>query len=412
MRSVLLLTAFACACTSEQRPAPPPPPLAEPLEIGRVRITAVGDVMLHRAVKTSARDHATRDNHGGYDWVWADVRDAVQTADLALANLESPVAPHSHRGIWGEVFNASPLVLDSLDHTGFDLLTFANNHTFDQGPAGLVETLERIEAAGMKVVGSGRDCSQARAAYVREINGVRIAFLAMTDLMNYIIKENDVEVAECTFVTGPECKKDCGPDRDAFYYLVDDELVLGAIRAARANADAVVLSFHWGVEYDTNPLPLYRDLAPRLINAGVDVLLGHHPHVLQPIEWQTASDGRRGLIVYSLGNFVSGMGRTYNHSAMPVAKGHTRDGVLLELTVTKTRQPNGDTAVAIEEVRATPLWTENNHRVLAGGDTHVRVVTHPAAAGRRPAPGTATTELLGKRRDAIAAVVGEGWLAP
>ena len=404
MRAIPVI-ALAVACTADPPRPPPPAPV-----VHRARIVAAGDVMVHRAVKQAARDHATAENNGGFDWIWADTRETVRAADLALANLETPVAPRSHRGVWGEVFNAPPAVLRSLAATGFDLLTFANNHTFDQRPAGLLETLEQIEAAGIGSVGSGRDCARARAPAVRRVNGIRIAVIAWTDLMNFIIEENTGGEPGCTFLAGPRCEDDCTPDRDAFYYHVDEERVFGAVRAARSVADVVILSVHWGVEYATEPLPLYRALAPRLIEAGVDIVLGHHPHVLQPIEWHTARDGRRGLVAYSLGNFVSGMGRTYDPDTMAGKRGQTRDGVLLELTVAKTVAAGGNVEVTIEEVRATPLWTENNHRTRGRGPTHVRVVTHGAGGRRAPGPGTASAALLAERRAAIEAVIGPGWL--
>jgi poly-gamma-glutamate synthesis protein (capsule biosynthesis protein) len=306
-------------------------------------LVAVGDVLPHRRVKASARTF-------GWDATFAPVRPVIAGADIAFANLESPVAPDHHQGIHGEVFNAPATLAPGLAAAGFDVLSLANNHVFDQGTAGLVETRDRVRAAGMHPVGAGATCAEAHAPVVVEVKGVRVAFVAVVDLLNADLRAGDD--APCVFVAGPPCTGDCLPDRDALFFRADPDRLRAAVARARADADLVVVSAHWGNEYRTTPLPEYRPLATLLVAAGADVVLGHHPHVLQPVERITA-EGRTGIVAFSLGNFVSDMGRSYVPGTHPVRKGNTRDGMVLAIDVTRT--PAGLELAA----RAVPTWTRH-----------------------------------------------------
>ena len=217
--------------------APPPEPPKEPVEEGRLRLIAGGDVLIHRRVKETARHRQGTSGSEGFDWVFERVAPALSAADVAFVNLEVPVAPDSNRGVRGEVFNAPAAVVDALKAAGVDVVSMANNHTFDQGAVGLVETLDRLDAAGIVAAGSGRTCAAAQAPQIIERGGVSIALLALTDLMN--IDENTDPESPCTFTAGPVCEVDCGPDRDAIHYRIDADRVLGAVRAAAEQADAV-----------------------------------------------------------------------------------------------------------------------------------------------------------------------------
>ncbi|MEL6348110.1 MAG: CapA family protein [Myxococcota bacterium] len=411
MIPLLLALAFALACEQppppEPTPAPAPlpeasPTLALPQDVGTVHVRAVGDFLITLRLKKTARGKANGDNHGGFDWIWAPVAPMLRDADLTFANLETPVAPDHHRGIVWEVFNAPADLIPSMAHAGVDVVSFANNHTFDQGPAGILETLQRLDDAGIASAGSGPTCADAAAPARLEVNGVRVAVLAATDLMN--LDERDGADAPCTFVAGPVCTTRCGPDRDAIHYAIDEARLKAAIEAARDDADAVVMSFHWGDEYRTQPLPVYTDLAPKLIEWGVDVVLGHHPHVLQPITQHTADDGRQGLIVYSMGNFVSDMGSKFDPKTSAVRRGNTRDGVIIDFNLIKTRLPGGRTVTRVADVSAIPLWTTNNRLTRRAGEPdEVQVISHEQSDD----PG-----LMAVRRAQVARVIGAAWLSP
>lgn len=308
-----------------------------------VTIAAVGDVLPHRRVKQSALDH-------GWAYVLGDAAPLLREADLAFANLESPVAPDHRKGIHGEVFDAPPAMLDGLREAGVDVLSMANNHVYDQGGDGLVETWTRVRGAGMAAIGAGPDCATARAPHVAEVRGVRIAFLAFADLVN--VDGNTTDGAACLAVSGPPCAAgECG--RDAVHLSLDIDRLAGEVRAAKALADLVVVSFHWGVEYRTTPLPEYPALAKTLVDAGADVILGHHPHVLQPLERLESADGRPALVAYSLGNLVSNMAESWTPD-QPASRARTRDSVVLRISVVKDA-----TGARVEAAEAVPHWTDN-----------------------------------------------------
>jgi poly-gamma-glutamate synthesis protein (capsule biosynthesis protein) len=345
-------------------------------------LVAVGDVLPHRRVKATAADL-------GWSGVLAGITPLVTAADVAFANLESPVAPDHHKGIHGEVFNAPASLLPGLAEAGFDVLAVANNHAYDQGADGLLETLQRVDAAGMVAVGAGSDCATAWSPRITEHDGLRIAWIASSDLTN--IDGNTTDDAPCVAWAGPVCTGDCGPDRDAIHFSLDTERLVQLARRAAEQADLVVWSFHWGDEYRTVPLPEYPPLAHALTDAGVDVLLGHHPHVLQPIEQRTTARGTPAVIAYSLGNAVSDMGSRFDPEQHPVSKGHTRDG--LALTVRAEWEGDALRSLAVDPV---PLWTQNNRRTEPSAPP--RVTVEPTEALPEP--------LRSQRIEAVRAVLG------
>ena len=310
-----------------------------------VTLVAVGDVLPHRRVKASALP----------DWkpVFGPVAARIQRADIAFANLESPIAPEANLPVHDEVFNAPASLATGLAEAGFDVLSMANNHVWDQGVAGLLETRRRVQQAGMRSIGVGSTCTEAAAPVITEVDGLRIAWLAVVDLLNLDLRAG--AEAPCVHVAGPPCTSACEPDRDALFFRADTKALEGWIASARQQADLVVVSAHWGDEYRREPLPEYEALAAAFVGAGADVVLGHHPHVLQPVRWVEAR-GRRGLVAYSLGNFVSDMGRTFDPAASPDRKGDTRDGVLLWITVHR-EQP------LRLEAHLEPVWTDNGERI-------------------------------------------------
>jgi poly-gamma-glutamate synthesis protein (capsule biosynthesis protein) len=197
----------------------------------------------------------------------------------------------------------------------------------------------------------------------------------------------------------------------------------------------VVVSLHWGVEYAQQPRPADVELAHRLADAGALVVLGHHPHVLQPVELYRRGDGRTAVIAYSLGNFVSNQSRRYVHGVTPPAVAATRDGALLRVALARRDYGRGVVRVEIDGADFVPLWTENDTaeidpRAEPGRRPAIRVVAIDRALAEvrariaalpDPVPPDArdrfaalrTREaLLVARRAAIAGVLGEELLRP
>ncbi|HJV23825.1 MAG TPA: CapA family protein [Holophagaceae bacterium] len=302
------------------QPLPPPPAPSRAFSL-----VAVGDIMMHQDVKRSAESF-------GFDALWAEVAPLLKGADLAFGNLETPVAPATGRPGVPFVFNAPEGLPQALKAAGWTLVSTANNHAFDQGSKGIRETLQHLDEAKLLHAGSGITKATADQPLLLERNGLKVAVLAFTDIFNVDLNGR----ADAPWVRP-----------------LDLEEALPAVRAVRAQADVVVVSVHWGNEYQHQPSPRQKEAAQALVGAGADLILGHHPHVLQPLAWVEA-EGRKGLVAYSLGNFISNQDRTWR-PGLPVPEGDNRDGAMLQVAFAKSEGAPLHLEGSVE-----PLWTENS----------------------------------------------------
>ena len=381
----------------------------------RATIGAVGDVLMHEAVKRSAETHGRGMPDGGYGWLYAPVADLLAEPDVMIANLETPIAPDASAGTREYVFNAAPEAVAALTHAGVDAVAVANNHAFDQGRAGFEETLRRLELAGVKAIGAGPEGRAAGPVRI-EAGGLSIAFLGYAQFFN-----QDGNACPPGRPGAPPCLQAAQLDRTR---IVED------VRAAAAQADAVVVSVHWGVEYDSQPRAEDVALAHALVEAGALVVLGHHPHVLQPIELHRRTDGRVGVVAYSLGNFVSNQSRNYVHGVTPEKVAATRDGALLRIGLARRDYGGGVVRVEVDGADFVPLWTENDTSEIDRGrepqrrpairvvaiDRALASVREELARFADPVPPTdrdrfvalrRRESLLASRRTAIATLLGE-----
>ncbi len=353
------------------RPVKPPALVPVfPQELAAVRIVAVGDILMHQDVQRSGREA-----EAGLAGLWADVEPLLRDADLAFANLETPVAPRSGQPGRPFQFNGPEALPAALRASGFTVLATANNHAYDQGAAGVLETLDRLEAERLVPVGSGRTREAAEAARVVEARGLKVAFLGFTDLFNVNLNRKPSDPWVCP---------------------LDPAGAARAVRTARGQADAVVVSLHWGTEYSHEPTARQREVAALLAEAGADLILGHHPHVLQPVEL-LATGGRRTLVAYSMGNFISNQDRGYLAERGPAAGGDSRDGVAVQCRLVKQRLADGSLRVVLEQPHCEPLWTLNNWREVQGGrarrrEIRVTPVNSALAAARAQGPDSAGPE--------------------
>jgi poly-gamma-glutamate synthesis protein (capsule biosynthesis protein) len=236
-----------------------------------VEVILAGDVMLGRGVVAEAEPFADTA-------VW------LAAADVAVGNLESPISQTSpprlsaSDGRQPYQLSAPVSAANHLGQASFDLLGLANNHSLDNGPAGLAETAASLQQAGMTAMGAAPG-DEAYRPVIREVNGVRLAFLAV----NAVPDPGQAEAG--------------GWARAEW----DEARLTAAITAARRQADAVIVSVHWGYEYQLRPDPWQEGAAATLLAAGADVVAGHHPHVAQPVRVDFAG-GR--VVAHSLGNFV------------------------------------------------------------------------------------------------------------
>ncbi len=367
---------------AEPTAAPPPAPAAQGKELARATFGAVGDVLPHVSVKTSAAAKNRRDdsghslNHQGFDTLFAGVAQELSATDLTFANLETPVSPSGDAGAVEFHFNAPPALLGALKAAGIGVVSAANNHIFDQGAQGLSETLDELDKAGLASAGAGRSRAAAARGLRLTANGLRIAVLAASQFFN----------------NPPD---DEGPGAPHANKSDDPEATVEAVKRARAEADFVIVAMHWGAEYQVAPRASEVALGHQLLEAGADVILGTHPHVLQPLERYRAADGRPCLIAYSLGNFVSNQSRQYVHGKSDERVGDTRDGALLRFSIVKRERGELGARAQVEDVSFVPLWTDNARAKTGGREIpDIEVVSIPAALAKA----RAALEALGPKK--------------
>lgn len=237
-----------------------------------VEVLAVGDIMPARWVERRLRAN-------GYGYPFAETAEILRGGQITFGNLESPLAEGEPVEAFQMVFRGDPEFAPALRDAGFDIVSTANNHAGDQGEAGIASTLEALEGAGISVAGSGDGPRAATPAVIETPTG-SVAFLAYADGRWF----PDSYVA--------------GESRQGVN-LLEGEKIAADVRAARELADFVVVSMHAGTEYQPLPDSVQRGAAQAAAKAGASLVIGHHPHVLQPIETIGTT-----TVAWSLGNFV------------------------------------------------------------------------------------------------------------
>lgn len=258
---------------TETGPTPAASPTPDPEPRQRLVIHGTGDVSLDPSYIPAL-------GANGYSWAWSGLDGMFRDDDLTIVNHECPstdiVAPISKTF----VFRCDPRALDAALEAGVEVMNLANNHGYDQGPDGLLDSLRNMRRAGVLAVGAGRDAAEADAPRYVEANGWTIAIVGVGEVLDPL-----TQVAT--------------EDRPGTSVGHDFGRALRAIREADANADLVLVTIHWGVELDTVPRDYQVQEARAMIEAGADAIFGHHSHRLQPMD--TYQDRP---IFYGLGNFV------------------------------------------------------------------------------------------------------------
>ncbi|EHR50364.1 capsule synthesis protein PGA_cap [Saccharomonospora marina XMU15] len=303
------LLAGACGTSpAEQRPILPQGPASASTPaapVDTLTVVATGDVLIHPALTEQAAREAG-ENAGPDDFDYGPllegVRPLVSKADLALCHLEVPLSPDGGPYSGYPQFSAPPELADALARVGYDGCSTASNHVLDQGEDGVVSTLDALDEAGLKHTGSARTEQESDTPLVMDVGGVRLGHVSYTFGFNGI----------------PE-----PPDKPWLSNELDAEAIVAEARAAReAGAEVVIVSVHWGQEYVHEPTEEQRALARRLLDEeAIDVLVGHHAHVVQPIE-------RIGdkWVAYGLGNSVA-------RHAEP--RGVSEEGIAVRLRFTR-----------------------------------------------------------------------------
>lgn len=259
----------------EQTPQEPEP---EPVEEASATLVAVGDNLLHNTISWDAQQ-----SDGSYDFtpVYQPVKDLIQSADIAFLNQEVPL-----NGTVGRYpsLDAPQQAADAIVDCGFDIVNEASNHSLDKGIDGLMNTLSAWKARNMPVIGAFSTPEEAAQPCILERNGITFGFLG------YTYGTNGIPIPE---------------GKEYAISLIDKDKIAQDMAALRPQCDYLVISLHWGTEYLLEPTQEQQELAQFVADQGADLILGHHPHVLESAQWLTRADGGQTFCIYSLGNFVS-----------------------------------------------------------------------------------------------------------
>ncbi len=278
-------------------------PQKPPFEPITVRLRAAGDNLIHSSIYNQARQRA---GGNGYDFGYAyeNIAGLIKGCDVATINQETVIAPIYEPSDY-PLFNSPVELQQEMLDLGFTVFNQANNHVLDKGEKGLLSALKQWkthpEALITGVYENEADYENIR---VKEVQGLKFAFVGMTEMTNGLSLPEGSKVV--------------------ILYTGEEEKIKARIEKARSLADVVVVNVHWGQEYIHTPNSGQLELAQKMADWGADLIVGHHPHVLQPIRWLDASDGRRVLCAYSLGNFISAQD-----------KGARMIGGILDVTFTK-----------------------------------------------------------------------------
>lgn len=309
-------------------------------DVTTVKLAAVGDIMAYDSQLEAALDSAT----GVYDFSssFENVKDYLSAADLTVGTLETTLSG-TDVGYAGNVkkWNAPEALAYNLSSVGFDILDTAETFSLQQGIQGLLSTIKNIRAAGIDNVGTyytQEERDQSSGVVVKDINGIKIAFLAYTK------GTNSIPVPDGYGYSVNLAYNDYLDD----YNDINSELILGDIQAAKdLGADVIVTMMHWGDEFSTEVTSQQNELADLLFKNGVDIIIGSHPHVLQSMEKRTVTttDGtqKEVFICYSLGNFISDLD-----------KDHTLSSVILNINIDKDNKTG---AISIGDVSYVPIYS-------------------------------------------------------
>lgn len=331
----------------------PPTEVTEPpiIKESTATLSATGDILMHIPVINSGRTET------GYDFssIFKYLSDYVLSADLAVANLETTLAGldngYSYSGY--PQFNCPDEIVTGLKNAGFDTLLAANNHSYDTRSVGFNRTAQVIWDNDLSVLGHKENPDDPNYL-IFDVNGIRLGLACYTyDTDN----SPDKKALNGIPMTGADAALinsfDYG-NLDAFYTEVSESMA----QMDEQGVDAVILFLHWGNEYQLQQNTTQSSIAQSLCDLGVDVIIGGHPHVVQPMELLTSTtdDTHKTVCLYSMGNAVSNQ----RSASMNLNTGHTEDGVLFSVTFAKY----SDGTVVLECADVLPTWV--NKHIVSG----------------------------------------------
>lgn len=265
------------------------PPVAEPT-LYSLSFVAAGDNMAYYGnVRDAARNAKGTDKNYDFTPSYTTIKPFVEAHDLAFINQETLMCGEGYELSYYPRFNVPQELGDAVVDAGFDIVGLANNHMLDKGASGLSATLDYWDSQPVTHIGAYRNREEFEEITVIEKNGISIALLAFTEHTNGLYLRSDSEL---------------------YVPYIDSELVARKVAEADELADITVVSIHWGNEYTFKLSSVQTEIAKIICENGGDVIIGHHPHIIQAVEWIEVGENKT-LCAYSLGNFMSEMERDY-----------------------------------------------------------------------------------------------------
>lgn len=293
-------------------------------------LTSLGDSLCHNTQYWDA--YNSNDGTYNFSYVYEDIADYTKNSDITIGSLETTFAGEERGYSNYPTFNTPDSLATALKNIGVDIISLAGNHALDYGYTGLCRTIDVLDNAGISHLGTYKTPEEQEKLLIQDVKGVKIAFI------NYTYGTNGIPV--------PSGKEYC-------VNLIDKSLIKKQIEQAKEqNVDMIVACMHWGTEYRTTANSEQEELANFLFENGVDIILGNHPHVIEPMEKRTIklADGteKEVFVVYALGNFTADQRDEI-----------TRDSAILNLTITK----NSNGKISIDKVDYVPIYMYKNPNV-------------------------------------------------
>lgn len=327
-----------------QRTESQPPIAAVPIkpkpEIKEAKLIAVGDIMMHSTQTRSGYD-AKRQTYN-FDSFFTPVKNILSKGDWVIGNLETPLAGEDVGGYTGyPLFNAPAKLADAAKKAGFNILTTANNHALDRGEKGVIRTIANLGDRKIASTGTAASATEASKPLISTKNNISLAILA------YTYGTNGIPIPK---------------GKDYLVSLIDEKKILKDIAKARKQGvDIIAISLHFGDEYQRQPNPQQKQLVENLLKAGADIILGSHPHVVQPYKIFKFRDKngktRKAVAIYSMGNFISGQTKDY-----------TDLGVIFQVNI---RKKFPEKTAEITGIKTIPTWV---HRYTLNNQVRYRVL--------------------------------------
>lgn len=296
----------------------------------KIKAKFFGDTMAH----IGQLQYALAYGGGEYDFSnqFSYIKDYVKDSDLAITNYETTSDPNKQYSGY-PAFNTPASYLKNIKEAGFDVVTTANNHALDTDEEGVQTTIEAIKEAGLDFVGTKSKDSD-KILY-KEINGIKVAILAYTYGAN-----------------GKEDLLDVRDEVSSLNYLKEENVKSDIEEAKKNSCDFIIVYPHWGIEYESYPTDETIKLAHKMVDWGADLVIGNHPHVVQPVEVYKSEDGREGIIAYALGNFIS------KQSLEVSGDIRVEQALSIEVTLEKDKKTGKK---KLSDMKLHPLWVGTNY---------------------------------------------------